>query len=203
MLLGTRYMPGLFCRVTTGWSVSTAALLRQPHTIHSARPPPGHPHSHSYLLPYFHAGREPPRPVRLYKDSPALAAAAVNASGSGDAPASEVPRLATPVGYTLIFRDSAAPPLTVWKPVPPRGYAELGCVAWPEIEEPPLGLVRCLRRDLVAPGRSFDAPVWHGGSSDNQYWRCGLWPVDCAAGTFVAVKGDGKPPPYLVREAVF
>lgn len=149
-------------------------------------------------------GRDPPpRPVRMYKDAPALAAAAVNASGSGDAPASEGPRLAPPVGWTLVFRDSSQPPLTLWRPVAPRGYVEMGCIAWPEIEEPPLGLVRCLRRDLAAPGRVFESAVWGAASSDNSFWRASVWQVDAAAGTFVAVKGDAKPAPALVREAVF
>jgi vacuolar protein sorting-associated protein 13A/C len=50
---------------------------------------------------------------------------------------------------------------------------QVGYVAWPDIEEPPLTLVACLRRDLVAPARLFDYPVWSGVSSDNQvgWWR--------------------------------
>ncbi|PNH01074.1 hypothetical protein TSOC_013061 [Tetrabaena socialis] len=111
-------------------------------------------------------GREPPpRPVRVYKDAPVLAAAAVNTSGSGDALASEGPRLAPPVGYTLIFRDGASLPLTL---------------------------------------SAFDSAVWSGASSDNSYWRCcSVWPVDSAAGTFVAVKGEGRPAPHLVREPIY
>ncbi len=150
------------------------------------------------------SGRDPPpRPVRMYKDAPALAAAAVNASGSGDAPASEGPRLLPPTGYALVFRCSASPPLTLWRPLPPRGYVDVGCVAWPAIEEPPLGLVRCLRSDLAAPGRVYDSAVWAGASSDNPYWRASVWPVDHPAGTFVAVKGEGRPGASAVREPVY
>ena len=38
----------------------------------------------------------------------------------------EGPRLCPPVGFTLVFRDSAHPPVTIWRPVAPRGYAEVG-----------------------------------------------------------------------------
>jgi hypothetical protein len=59
----------------------------------------------------------PPQPVRLYKDPLSL-------GGDGDAPG-EGPRLARPVSYALMFRDSANPPCTIWRPVPPRGYVEV------------------------------------------------------------------------------
>ena len=44
-------------------------------------------------------------------------------------------------------------------------------MAWPDMEEPPLSLVRCLRRDLVEQATTYDAPLWSGASSDNQFWR--------------------------------
>ena len=60
----------------------------------------------------------PPLPVRLYRDPLATG------GNDGDAP-SEGPRLAPPVGFTLVFRDSAHPPVTFWRPLPPPGYTEV------------------------------------------------------------------------------
>ncbi|KAL6746102.1 hypothetical protein V8C86DRAFT_2953653 [Haematococcus lacustris] len=145
-------------------------------------------------------GSEPPsRPVRMYKYSSGHACSSSGSSGlgrgvgSGDAP-SEGPRLACPASWSLVYRDSATPPLTLWRPVPPRGYVEVGCVAWPEIEEPPLaGLVACVRRDLAAPARVYASPVWAGVSSDNQFWRGFIWPVDSPVLTFVASNGSSRP----------
>ena len=58
----------------------------------------------------------------------------------------------------------------------------MGCVAWGEIEEPPLALVRCVRRDLALPSSVYDHPLWQGTSSDNQYWKAGIWQVHKGAG---------------------
>lgn len=67
-------------------------------------------------------------------------------------------------------------------------------MAWPGIEEPPLDMVRCVRRDLVAPAQTHESPLWVGTSGDNQYWRASIWPVDNECLTFVAVKGEGNRP---------
>uniref|UniRef100_A0A7S0RAG7 Uncharacterized protein n=1 Tax=Chlamydomonas leiostraca TaxID=1034604 RepID=A0A7S0RAG7_9CHLO len=126
----------------------------------------------------------PAEPVRLYRD---MALAERDADGEG-------PRLAPPVGYSLLFRDSSFPALTLWRPLAPRGYADVGCVAWHGIEEPPLDLVRCVRRDLVVPAALAPAPVWAAVSSDNQYWRVWLWEVaGTPCHTFLAAKTDGRP----------
>lgn len=66
-------------------------------------------------------------------------------------------------------------------------------MAWPAIEEPPLSLVRCMRADLVAPTKLYEAPLWQGASSDNQFWLCSLWRVDSPASTFLASK-CARPP---------
>ena len=149
----------------------------------------------------------PPNPVKLYKDlslfSVTSSAAAGGGGGGGlrigggekeahDAPG-EGPRLASPIGYALIFRDSAYPPVTIWRPTPPPGYVEVGCVAWPDMEEPPLSLVRCVRKDLVMAAETYETCAWSGASADNQWWRCTLWPIDNAAQTFLASKNDHRP----------
>eukprot|EP00798_Chlamydomonas_sp_ICE-L_P025166 gene25166-10797_t len=123
----------------------------------------------------------PPRPVRMYKDI-------LNSDT---------------VLRALLLRDCSQPPFTLWKPVPPKGYCELGCVAWPDIEEPPLDLVRCMRRDLVTEALTYDAPIWSGASSDNSYWRCSIWEVDNHAGTFLATKTEQRPHRSVSRAPLY
>jgi vacuolar protein sorting-associated protein 13A/C len=140
-------------------------------------------------------GAEPPlRPVRMYRDAPSTESgtSATQLLALPDAPG-EQPRLAPPQGYALVYRDSAAPALTLWRPIPRRGYITLGCVLWPAIEEPPLGLVRCARRDLVAAARFHESPLWVGASTDIPLWRASIWPVDNDCQTFIGVKGEGRP----------
>ncbi len=127
----------------------------------------------------------PNRPVHMYREGQA-------GTGDTDAP-DEGPRLTVPQGYSLVYRESSSPALTLWRPIPRRGYVELGCVAWPEIEEPPLGLVRCLRKDLVRPAACAEPCVWSAASSDNAYWRTSVWSVDNQCTTFVAMKGEVRP----------
>ncbi len=76
-------------------------------------------------------GLEPPsRPVRMYREGArsggagASAAAAGGTSRASDAPG-EAPRLTAPHSYALVFRDSSQPELTLWRPVPGRGYVEV------------------------------------------------------------------------------
>lgn len=83
-------------------------------------------------------------------------------------------------------------------------YVELGHVVVGAIEEPPLSVVRVLRRDLAKSAQLFDAPVWSGTSSDNMYWQCSIWQVDNPCKTFVAVRGSndvgGRPSPQQCLE---
>jgi hypothetical protein len=81
----------------------------------------------------------------------------------------------------------------------PGRYVEAGFVVVPAIDEPPQGVVRVMRADLLKPARLYDYPVWSGASSDNVYWQCSMWQVDNPCSTFVAVKGNDNPHP---RQAV-
>lgn len=167
-------------------------------------------------------GRDPPgRPARVYKRSAApppvrpapapgsFPLAALAPDSAATAPA--LPLLAAPLGYLLVFRSSGPPALTIWRPVPPPGYAVAGCVAWPAIEEPPPGLVACVRADCVAPVSFSGArsPIWSGASPEHPSWRCALWPVVTegggggdGSGAFVAIRGGDNqpltPPPGLM-----
>lgn len=56
-------------------------------------------------------------------------------------------------------------PLSIWWPVAPDGYNALGCVAVPALEEPPLSLVGCPRRDLVQIADLEGSPIWKARAS--------------------------------------
>jgi vacuolar protein sorting-associated protein 13A/C len=71
---------------------------------------------------------------------------------------------------------------------------QIGHVAWPEMEEPPTSLVRCMRSDLVAPAKVFEAPLWSGASADNQFWVASIWLVDSPLSNFMANKSASRPP---------
>eukprot|EP00983_Pelagomonas_calceolata_P100132 1158533-Pelagomonas_calceolata.AAC.1 len=73
-------------------------------------------------------------------------------------------------------------------------HTQVGCVAWPEMEEPPISLVRCVRSDLAATARVYEAPLWQGISSDNQFWVGSIWLVDSPLSTFLANKSSSRPP---------
>eukprot|EP00879_Flechtneria_rotunda_P005415 GHRR01005707.1.p1 GENE.GHRR01005707.1~~GHRR01005707.1.p1 ORF type:complete len:1494 (+),score=564.87 GHRR01005707.1:1093-5574(+) len=139
--------------------------------------PPGYVSLGHVAMP----GREPPaRPVAVYKDVTQQACGA------------DKPALAMPERYQLIFRDSGFG-VSMWRPIPPKGYLEVGHVVIPAIEEPPVEVVRCMRVDLLKPATLYDYPVWSDVSSDNTYWQCSIWQVDNPCCSFVAVKGTSKP----------
>jgi hypothetical protein len=92
---------------------------------------------------------------------------------SGGGP--DFPVTAQPVSYWLVWRSSgkgSAPayiangegPLSLWLPVAPNDrYRALGCVAMSSLEEPPLSLGRCVRRDLLDAAELEPIPVWKVG----------------------------------------
>eukprot|EP00878_Enallax_costatus_P013777 GHUV01014408.1.p1 GENE.GHUV01014408.1~~GHUV01014408.1.p1 ORF type:complete len:898 (+),score=328.70 GHUV01014408.1:398-3091(+) len=163
--------------------------------------PPGYASLGDVAMP----GSEPPaRPVSMYKD---VAQEPVNQDPA--AGMSGLPALALPERYQLVFRDSGntagggSSAMSLWRPIAPNGYMEVGYVAVPAIEEPPLGIVRCMRSDLLKQGRIYDYPVWSDTSSDNMYWQCSIWQVDNACSTFVAVKSTNKPHPHMARAPLY
>jgi vacuolar protein sorting-associated protein 13A/C len=96
------------------WIVSKPGC--RPISVWRPQGPPGYASLGDVAMP----GCDPPaRPVRMYKDVTVWQ----------DAPG-EGARLATPLGFHLIYRDSGGQhPLTIWRPVPPKGYQEVGWVA--------------------------------------------------------------------------
>ncbi|CAD7701146.1 unnamed protein product [Ostreobium quekettii] len=102
-------------------------------------------------------------------------------------------RVAAPLGFHIIFR-STHHSLTVWEPIPPDGYCAMGCMVVSGIETPPIGIVRCLRRDLVMCTQFFDAALWKGQSSDIDTMVSSFWLKDQnPLSTFWAVRGVDRP----------
>jgi vacuolar protein sorting-associated protein 13A/C len=159
--------------------------------------PPGYASLGDVAMP----GNEPPaRPVSMYRDTAQEAVSRGHTEGLA-----AVPALAQPERYQLVFRDSGSSAggnnsaMSLWRPIAPNGYMEIGYVVVPAIEEPPLGIVRCMRSDLVKQARLFDYPVWSDTSSDNMYWLCSIWQVDNSCSTFVAAKSTNKPHQHTAR----
>ena len=87
---------------------------------------------------------------------------------------SSLPPTAPAAGFRLVWRHDGDCPLTLWEPLPPRGYRALGAAARGSAEplrgdpglrsrsarRPRGGDVACVRSDLCEPTRCFDAPVW-------------------------------------------
>jgi len=79
---------------------------------------------------------------------------------SGERAAGERPRLARAVDFCLVFRLNGRSPVTMWKPVAPEGYVPVGTLVEGAPQMPDPSEVLCLREDLAAPTRFFDAPIW-------------------------------------------
>jgi vacuolar protein sorting-associated protein 13A/C len=92
--------------------------------------PPGYASLGDVAMP----GSEPPaRPVTVYKgvslgdddaarSAPGRGAAAGGCGGDGEDGPPPLPRLAAPVAFQLVFRDSGGSHgVSIWRPVPPKG----------------------------------------------------------------------------------
>lgn len=100
---------------------------------------------------------------------------------------------------------AGAHPITVWRPLPPRGYLEVGHVVVPALEEPMPNAVRCIRADLVTQAQVFDFPIFslRDTSPNGTLWQCSFWQVDNPAQTFMTVKALQKPSPDAGRAPTY
>lgn len=114
---------------------------------------------------------EPDNPVQVYKDDTMQVRLAH-------------PRTLPPEGFQLVWRDTyglhggeqqARPPVSIWRPIPPLGYAALGCVAIDAIKQPSRNSLRCIRDDLVVETPLYQRPVFMGKTSDPLDWYVQLW----------------------------
>jgi hypothetical protein len=138
-------------------------------------PPPGY----VALGDVAQTGYDPPRsPVACYRADDA---------GGGTAP---------PDGFELVWRDAgsgAQERCQLWRPIPPPGFAALGCVATPGGVEPQRGLVRCVALPRVYASDVFEEATWRDAGRPGA-WRCSIWQVDNDAATFIARRAHSPPP---------
>ncbi|KAK1244101.1 hypothetical protein MKX08_002239 [Trichoderma sp. CBMAI-0020] len=107
--------------------------------------------------------------ARLY--GPSSCSGAASASGPGP--------VASPTGYTQIWKDEksgAAKDGSFWRPIPPNGYVALGDVAvsgWSPA--PSTNDVWCVRVDLIKQGSFGSNSVWDdrksGAKNDVSVWE--------------------------------
>jgi hypothetical protein len=144
--------------------------------------PPGY----AILGDVAQTGYDPPRsPVATYR---------------ADDPAS----VALPLGFQLIWRDTgsgAAERVTLWQPVPPPGFAAVGCVAVGGYAEPERSVCRCVSVERVYASDVFEEATWRDGGAAGA-WRCSIWQVDNDAGTFLARRAHTPPPAGLALGAL-
>lgn len=141
-------------------------------------------------------GSNPPNSVPVFLDDSRLSDPGPN------------PRLAKPLRFVLIYRDTnpRSGKLTVWHPCPPPGYVALGDVVVQDICRPSLDIVRCIRMDLCIQTEYEDQSLWRGGSSDIDDLSCSFWAKQGDhIGFFIARQGLQDPPPQaaLISIRVF
>lgn len=94
---------------------------------------------------------------------------------------------------------------SIWRPVPPPGYASLGCLAGNGLQKPVSRRIRCVREDLVIRSRAGEQ-VWHdrnsGALTDFSAWS--ISPPDpipselfFSPGTFIGTHAYTRPSPSL------
>lgn len=137
--------------------------------------------------------------ISVGAEEPPGPALCLRAGGGPEGAAGGPPPVAPPVDFLLAWRDAACPgqPVTLWEPVPPAGYVALGFVAVPQLEEPRLAAVRCVRADLCFETQVAGAePLWAGVSADASRSGASIWQVDNESRTFVVdrPRSDGTVP---------
>lgn len=127
-----------------------------------------------------------------------------------DAGTGGTPALAPLTGYVQIYNDrgtGAGENGAIWMPTAPVGYVALGAVTTREYAPPSTEMMRCVRFDLVVPGR-IGGLIWNdrksGGANDVSVYAIEPQGDGIAAGTFYA-QGNCAPPSgtaYCLRPAI-
>lgn len=114
------------------------------------------------------------------------------------------PALSRPADYQQVWSDTGSKAngdCSVWRPIPPEGYAALGLVCSNDHSKPSFNAVRCVRADLVVAS-SANALIWSdlgsGAQSDFSTWSikppvAPVGEIHLAPGTFIGTNGYGKP----------
>ncbi|HNV72648.1 MAG TPA: Vps62-related protein, partial [Candidatus Ozemobacteraceae bacterium] len=124
------------------------------------------------------------------------------------------PFLKKPIDYRWVWdseKSGADRKGSIWYPVPPAGYVSLGLVAQNSWSKPDdLGIVRCVRSDIVLPGK-WIGTMWTDKKSGAKH-DCAVWTQTVAdtyakkpflvTGTVHAVGSYDSPPsvpPYVLK----
>ena len=108
--------------------------------------------------------------------------------------------LAPPVDFELIWKDSgsgAARDGSFWRPIAPEGYRALGVVCQSGYNKPALDAIRCVRADLLVPGK-VGSMIWDD-SNTGARTPFSAWTIVGAAanaitcGTFIALTSRDQP----------
>ena len=104
-------------------------------------------------------GSMPPiMPVPCFRDDVTLLGS-INQASRGSEKKGDLPT-AFPEEYTLIWRFNGTRPVTMWMPVPPKGYVAMGAIVLDSATIPSLDDYLCIREDLVKESQVFDSPIW-------------------------------------------
>lgn len=85
--------------------------------------------------------------------------------------------LAPPEDWKLVYADhrsGAELDMSLWIPVPPKGYVALGCVAVRGYDKPVLPGFRCVNKSYCVKGKLGDKiwdDTWSGATYDGSAWR--------------------------------
>jgi len=151
-------------------------------------------------------GRSPPSsPIAMLQDAAAAGAGRKIVLPSGREISLESRLTCRPSSWWLVWRSAGKGhtpahiangegAVSIWLPVSPSDkYRPLGCVAVPALEEPPLSLGVCVRRDLLQQAELEQMPTWKGIADDRSSWSCYMWRVkESSSRNFFAARRGGS-----------
>lgn len=170
------------------------------------------PYDGSFWYPYvasFHAlgayceRSKLERPLDINFENPTFSTVVVAREENETASSGEEPLLLPPVSYERIWCDAGTGGeygnFSLWQPIPPNGYAAMGCAISDHHTNPPApNSILCVHKSLLKRA-SIDAEECLWSSRNTRATsHCSLWMLNAdrnglVPGTFVAVKGFDPP----------
>eukprot|EP00850_Spirogloea_muscicola_P005223 SM000023S07679 [mRNA] locus=s23:814661:836470:+ [translate_table: standard] len=113
-------------------------------------------------------------------------------------------RVKKPVKYNKIWAtaESGDQMCTFWLPVPPRGYAALGCIGQKGQQPPPIKSVCCVREDLLSTATFSDCIAFLPPSSTVGDKGASIWRVENSVGSFLVQANLDPPARVRARDIV-
>lgn len=162
---------------------------------------------------------EPPQPVACFRNDLILRPLVDQTRATDNYSEEGNPATSPPSEFSLVWRHNGSRKVTVWMPIPPRGYYAMGAIIMGNINVPNSDDYLCIRDDLTSPTRVFDSPIWSYdpetfgigftgevsfSSLQNmalrpQRWKVSLWPIDSSTRAFMAIRGKHRPPDGVAR----